>query len=105
VRVNLVDGRTEFGSPNNYRAERVRGVQLEVVAHQVAIPTPKRFKVTSWSTENHFGPDGEVTAERLDVQADNVRLTVVVFRSGVVRVDLRKTGTPRDLPWKNEENP
>jgi len=105
VQVNLNDGRTEHGPPDKRRADQVRGVQIGVDAHQVAISAPKSFKIIMWSSENRFGVDGEVIAEQLDVQADNVRLTVIAFRSGVVRVDLRKTGTPRYLPRKNEENP
>jgi len=63
---------------------------------QVSVPTPRRFRSVSYQAEPLQNGQG-CNGERLIVQADDVRLTVLVYRSGMARVDLVKTGHPRHL--------
>ena len=112
MRVNDRRGTTlhfDLGDPKELGAwskvERDRHAQDEITGvilggpgtTQVSVPTPQRFRSVSYRAEplqkNGHGCNGE----RLIVQADDVRLTVLVYRSGMARVDLVRTGQPRHL--------
>ena len=70
---------------------------------QVAIPTPRRFRSVSFQAEP-LQNGNDCTGERLTVQADDVCLTVLVYPSGMARVDLVRTGQPRHLQQFDRRN-
>ena len=110
-RLNFEDGRTvsfdlddresraEWEAIESQPAQqkKIRGSSMSVEAHTVAVTQPKKFESLAWSAEKVEGRSGEVVGSRVECQADNVRLSIVLYDSGLVRVDLRRTGKPRFL--------
>jgi len=71
----------------------LRGASLGNGEQRVAVQAPRRFGRVAYSAEAD-----DAGAERLDVQAGEVLLTVIRYASGMVRVGLVRTGHPRYLP-------
>ena len=110
-RVNLEDGTTASfdlsddsgrrewetvqGEPS--KQEKIRGMSLSGEAHSVALTRPRKFDSVAWSANDVEGRQGEKTGEQTIIQADDIRLSITFYQSGLVRVDLTKTGTPRFL--------
>lgn len=92
MRVNLADGRTvQTSDVADIDQDRITGVLLDAAGVPASVSRPHGASVVSWSSS------ATETSERVDVQADAVRLTVVSYRSGMVRAEMRVTGTPRWL--------
>lgn len=111
IRANLADGRTkafdldtEAGREawqeiegDRDRQHDLRGVIVVESEIAVAVPAPKGFRECLTRVEVDRSDAGEKRATRLVVQADDVRIAVTVYPSGIGRVDVRRTGKPRHL--------
>lgn len=111
MRINLADGSTltfDLDDEDDRAAwhEFVRSQDPEITAavvgngrHPVAVTAPARFRNVRYSVERSGeDDDGQALAERVEVQADGVRLVVLRYRSGTTRIGLTRTGIPRYLP-------
>ena len=110
-RVNLSDGRTlSFElSDEEDRAEwakaeqdselqdSIRGATLLGEVRSVVVTKPRRFDSSAWSARVVTGKDGEKVGEKIEIQSDDVRVEITRYFSGMVRIDLKRTGTPRFL--------
>lgn len=106
MRINLANGATSVCEIESktwkeieedpQAAKRVRGVTLHVADLAVTLTTPKGFHRTAYLAAVGR-QNGEVVAEEVEIQADDVRLRLRMYSSGLARVDLIKTGRPRHL--------
>ena len=111
LRINLADGRTEaydLDKPEDLKRWReterdrsrqgdVRGAIVKVSSGSTNVPRPSHFRDVAFSAEVCRDRAGGAVADRLTVQADDVRLDVLLYPRGVVRIDLTRTGRPRML--------
>lgn len=111
IRVNLQDGRTitfDLENPDQHRLwdesqsdknfqSSVTGAAVVWNGVQHVIPLPRHFSRLSLSAQ--LVKDGDkVVAERMDFQADDSLLSLVVYRGGsvpMVRINLDKIGWRR----------
>jgi hypothetical protein len=117
VRCNRSDGSTEtFRLDDPADADRwaaisdtpdgprdIRAVILNGVGPEVAIKAPARFRHVAYKAEACRATTGDVVADRVTIQADDVELDVVLYRTGVARVALRRTGRPCFLTGPRRE--
>lgn len=118
MRINRADGATTAhdlaaGDPDGAWAQiqadpaaqdLIRGVLLDGAASTVAVQPPQGFKHLTYAADAVQAGD-QTVGERLQVQADDVRLTVTFLQSGMVRVHLRRTGHPRHLAQHRRTGP
>lgn len=97
MRVNLADGRTLTANRVPDPQDDVTAVLLDATGVTASVGRPRGAKRVAWTTETTDA------GERVDVQADGVRLTVISYRSGFVRIEARLTGVPRWLAPKRNE--
>lgn len=110
IRINLADGQTlsfDLEIPEDavrwdtFRRDLrsdVRGAILQTASGQTSVPIPRGFRTVYLSADEVPGRDGEIVGDRIEVQADEIRLSVVVYRrSPMTRIDLSRIGRPRML--------
>lgn len=112
MRANLGDGRTVHydlravdgvrgwqnveSDPRTNRS--IRAVLIDAGNTAIAVTAPRRFRTYSYTAEPCRNGTGEIVAEKICVQADDVRLSVLAYNDGrMARVDLTRTGRPRHL--------
>ena len=110
LRINLANGQTRTFDLDNpadadaweaFRADLrsdIRGAILQTGSGQTSVPVPKGFRSVYYSAREIPDRGGEVVADEITVQADEIRIAVVVYRrSAMVRVDVSRPGRPRML--------
>jgi len=113
IRINLADGRTltldlddetDFKTWRSLESDRIgqtgiRGVSVAREDLVVSVPRPKDFRTVVYSAEVLNGKEGEAVADKITIQADEIRVDVLLYRrTGIARVDLRRPGEARFLP-------
>ena len=118
MRVNYADGRTagyELAGAEGEQAwaavqadpdeqANIRGVVLDGAAQRVAVQAPRQFQVVTYAATLDTDEGGAVVGESVQVQADDVRLTVTLLKSGMVRVLLARPGKARHLTQFTQRN-
>lgn len=118
IQANLRDGRTlsfdlrtalEREAWERCQADRTFQSQIQAlgICHDGArhmLPAPVRFARVAYTAEV-LEKDGRPVAERINLQADDVVLSITLYtgQAKVARTDLRRIGRPRfvpkGLPW------